>query len=159
MKQSIWTETANSRGIPPPSTETSVRLQHLTETKCEQICTRKREITFAHFNPHVSSVLPNKSLRLCTVARERTDVYGGGGEVEEEKKRNQRKYLARRFTTLAKRFHCRSSRSSSSVCFKPEVWQRRKGGRAVGRGGRLKMALRLLLSGLNKSIKTPLKGG
>lgn len=25
----------------------------LTETKCEQICTRKREITFAHLNPRL----------------------------------------------------------------------------------------------------------
>lgn len=43
-------ETANSKGIPPPFIETSVQPQHLTETKCEQIGTHKREITFAHFN-------------------------------------------------------------------------------------------------------------
>lgn len=129
-------ETANSKGIPSPFIETSVRPQHLTETKCERICTRKREITFAHFNPPVSPMLPNKSLRLCTVVRKRSRVMytegggaGGGGE-----KRNQRKYLARRFTTLAKCFHCCSSRSSSSKCFKPKVWQHRKGGRAAERG-------------------------
>lgn len=51
-------EMASSKGIPPPFTETSVRPQHLTETKCEQICTRKREITSAHFNPC-----------LCTAAK------------------------------------------------------------------------------------------
>lgn len=128
-------ETANSKGIPPPFIETSVRLQRLTATKCEQICTRKREITSAHFNPPVSTVLPNKSLRLYTVVRKRKILMYTKREVEEEKKRNQRKYLARRFTTLAKCFHCCSSRSSSSKCFKPKVWQHRKGGKAAGRAG------------------------
>lgn len=86
-------ETANSKGIPSPFIETSVRPQHLTETKCERICTRKREITFAHFNPPVSPMLPNKSLRLCTVVRKRSRVMyteggGAGGEVKKEIKEN-----------------------------------------------------------------------
>lgn len=79
-------ETANSKGIPPPFIETSVR-QHLTETKCEQICTRKREITLAHFNAPVCSMLPNKSLRLCAVMRKRNSVMYTEREVGEGKKR------------------------------------------------------------------------
>lgn len=134
MKQSIWTGNGKFQGdSPSPFIETSVRLQRLTETKCEQIRTRKREITFVHFNPHVSLM----SLRLCAVVRKRNRLMYMAREAGEEKKkkgRNQRKYLVRRFTTLAKRFHCCSSRSSSSKCFKPKVWQRRKGGRALGRG-------------------------
>lgn len=152
-------ETAKSKGDSPPPPhppfiETSVRPQHLTQTKCEQICTRKREITSAHFNPPVSSTLPNKSLRLCTVVRCRNRVMytEGGGK--------SKRISGKRFTTLLKRFHCCSSRSSSSKCFRSDsagkVAGRRRGG--GGRGG-LRMALRLLLSGLNKSIKIPLKGG
>lgn len=83
-------ETANSKGIPLPCTKTSVRPQHLTETKCEQMCTRKREITFGRFNPPVSSV-PNKSLRLCTVVRKRNRVMYTEGEVGRGGKKKSKK--------------------------------------------------------------------
>lgn len=109
---------ANSRGIPPPSNETSVQPQRLTETKCEQICTRKREITFAHFNPPVCSTLQNKSLRLCTVMRK--VMYAERESWERGKNKNQRTFLARRFTTLVKCFYCCPSRSSSSKCSKAQ---------------------------------------
>lgn len=64
--------------------------QHLTETKCEQICTRKREIISAHFNPHVSPTLPKKSWRLCIVARRRRRLMRTEREVEEEKKKSKK---------------------------------------------------------------------
>lgn len=48
----------------------------LTETKCEQICTRKREITFAHLNPPVSSPLPKRALTFCmTTCKRNICVY------------------------------------------------------------------------------------
>lgn len=69
----------------------------LTETKCEQICTRKREITFAHLNPPVSSPLPKKALRFCmTTCKRNICVYmyterkveGGEGGGEKSKRRS-----------------------------------------------------------------------
>lgn len=50
-KQSIWTGNAKLRGESSPFIETTARPQHLTETKCEEICTRKREISLTYFNP------------------------------------------------------------------------------------------------------------
>lgn len=76
-------ETANSKGIPSPFTKTSVRSQHLTETKCEQICTCKPKITFA------SSPVPNKTLRLCTVMCKRNTEMEK--ELDERKKKKSKK--------------------------------------------------------------------
>lgn len=125
----------------------------LTETKCEQICTRKR-CSFKSPCPFTAAKQVYEALR-GRAQKKHMYMYTEREVEGEEKKRNQREYLARRFTTLAKRFQCCPSRSCSSKCFKRKVCQRRKGGRAVGRGRCLKMALWLLLSGLHKSIIKP----
>lgn len=82
MKQIIWTGNSNTKGDSPDFHWDKCGAATLTETKCEQICTRRREITFAHLNPPVSSLLPKESTRLCVAARERNiciHVYGEGG--------------------------------------------------------------------------------
>lgn len=160
IKKAKPCETKHMEGIPPPLTETSVRPQHLTETKCEQICTRKREITSAHFNPHASPKLPKKSRRLCTVARRRRRLMRTEREVEEEKKEIKENIwrgdlqLWRNVSTAAR---AEAAAAAASVW----NWRSDSTGRVAGpgKGGRLKMALRLLLSALNKSIKSPLKAG
>ena len=139
-------ETANSEGDSPAfHWGECVRPQHLTQTKCEQICARKREITPAHSKPLALRWCQTQRI-LHSHARKETEwcMYGER-EVEEvgrgerkKKKKIKEKYLASRFTTVVKCFQCCSGRSGSSKCFEPEAWQRRKGGRGgagVGRGG------------------------
>lgn len=149
MRQSTWTGNSITRGISP---KPLVKRSLLIERKCEQNfkCEGgKNPVLFNLLNLVVAA-------KEVFEARKRSRLMcvddGGGGEEN----KYQRENLVRRFTTLVKCFHCCPSRSSSGFNW---ACQGGKAGSEAGRGGGLGIIWFLSLSGLNKSIIEPLKGG
>ena len=162
-------ETANSEGDSPAfHWGECVRPQHLTQTKCEQICARKREITPAHSKPLALRWCQTQRI-LHSHARKETEwcMYGEReveevGRGERKKKRKSKKNIWQVDLQLWWNVSNAARAGAAAVSVlnrRPDSAGRVAGGGLELGGGGHKMALWLLLSSLNKQIKIPLKEG